>query len=360
MHISFVGDIVPGGVLPYLNQTPVSPDIGNILRAADLRVGTLESAIGNDFAFDKVKMHGRMNIIYSRDEDIDILVKLGINVVSLANNHIFDLGFDGFENTLLRLQEKGILYCGAGSNIEEASTPAVVRIDNKSIAFLGCCDCHENQVAYVPVATENSYGVNPLYAETITAQIKKYKAIYDYVAVLVHWGIEYSCFPMKQSKYLAYAMAESGADIIIGSHTHRLQPFFKYRNTPIYFSLGNFLFPDFYINVPRPIWYPDPNDDLSAIEETFDYPYPVTKPMKRVWKSFSREGMIVDVSLNQKTIRTKEYKTILSRDNNLIKSHDDFSQLKVIAWLIRLPWYNGKSYILSFVRRIFTISKKIL
>lgn len=99
----------------------VSAEIQSYLSKFEYRIATLEAAIGDNYPFDAEKMNGRKNIIYSKNADIQKMIELNINIVSLANNHIFDLGLDGFKNTISLLDKYNILYCGAGLNIVEAS-----------------------------------------------------------------------------------------------------------------------------------------------------------------------------------------------------------------------------------------------
>ena len=170
MKIIFLGDIMPGGVLDYQEQF-CTEEVKDYLKEYDLRVGTLETAIGDGIPFDKEKMKGRMNIIYSKNNSINRVVELNIDIVTLANNHIFDLGVEGLENTKRILLENNIRFCGAGKNLEEASKPVIIERDGKSFVFLAYCDYDPASVAYVPVATENSYGINPLVIENVVSEI---------------------------------------------------------------------------------------------------------------------------------------------------------------------------------------------
>ncbi|NMB50379.1 MAG: hypothetical protein GX997_08010 [Bacteroidales bacterium] len=99
IKIAFVGDIMPGGVLHGISSGYISNRLLTYLNNFDLRIGTLERAIGDNFDFDKRKMKGKKSIIYSKNIDIEKLVLLNIDAVSLANNHVFDLGKDGLYNT---------------------------------------------------------------------------------------------------------------------------------------------------------------------------------------------------------------------------------------------------------------------
>ena len=126
-----VGDIMPGGVLAGIDEGYVSQEVLGVLQSGDIRVGTLETAIGNIPAFSNEKMSRKCDVIYALDHDLIKLKDLGFDVVSLANNHFFDLGPDGGEHAVRLLDEMGILHVGAGKNIEEASSPVVIKIGGK-------------------------------------------------------------------------------------------------------------------------------------------------------------------------------------------------------------------------------------
>lgn len=359
LKLLFVGDIMPGGVLHYQERF-YTDKVKKFIQSFDLRIGTLEVAIGNNIPFDEVKMKGRMNIIYCKNCDIQKLLDLDINIVSLANNHIFDLGIKGLENTKKILSENNIKYCGAGKNIKEASEPVIINYSGKQIVFLAYSDCDVSTMAYVPAATESSYGVNPLVIENVVADIKYYKNKCDYVFVMPHWGKEYSVYPTKKMKDYSKIMINAGADMIIGSHTHIVQPCIEYKSKKIFYSLGNFLFPDFFMNKPRPIWYPEKDYDLTSIETTYDYPFPVTKPLKRVWRDFSRIGLMVGVNVNDKLETTKQ-SSILRKDNiiDLYKNKKSDLKMYILSKLIKSPFYCGGIYLNRIQSKLYRISKYI-
>lgn len=316
IKIAFLGDIMPGGVFQRYGEM-ISPDALEVLRSFDLRVGTLECAIGENMAFDQEKMEQKewRNIIYAKNEAVDRLKYLEIDVVSLANNHIFDLGEEGLINTMKLLDGCGIKYFGAGLNKREASAPAVIRKKGKTIAFLG----------YMPFwweaphpAKENSPGINLLYIDQVIEDIKEAKRIYDYVFVVPHWGLEYSFFPTNREKKNATLMIEAGADGVLGGHTHQLQPLIRIKRRPVCFSLGNFAFSDFYIQPTRPIWYPNKNDDLSAVKIVYNYPEYTEEYLKRVWKRHGREGMILALTITNDYIETKRIETFLTTENKIV------------------------------------------
>ena len=89
IKIVAVGDIMPGGILNGTTKDYVSQEVKDIFEKADVRVGTLETAIGNEPSYNVEKMNRYGDVIYAEDDDAKRLVELNINVVSLANNHFF-------------------------------------------------------------------------------------------------------------------------------------------------------------------------------------------------------------------------------------------------------------------------------
>lgn len=316
INIAFLGDIMPGGLFRGKNNI-LSSEVAEILDSFDIRIATLECAIGDGLEFDAEKMQQEnwRNIIYANNEDIYKLRYLGINVVSLANNHIFDLGEEGLINTLHLLDSLGIKHCGAGLNKELASQPAVFTKNGKTFAIL----------AYMPYwweaphpAQHNKPGINLLYMDQVVSDIKDAKMKYDYVFVLPHWGLEYTSIPTNREKVNARIMLEAGADGVFGSHTHQLQPLVSWKQKPVCFSLGNFAFPDFYIQPTRPIWYPDKTTDISAIKVSYVYPDYTNEYLKRVWKRYARSGEILSVKIVENTLKVSTIYTYLSPENVIV------------------------------------------
>ena len=312
-HILFVGDIMPGGFFHYMeNESTISSALRNFMLNHSLRIGTLESAIGNDYEFDKVKIRGRNNLIYSKNEDIELLKYLHIDVVSLANNHTFDLCEDGLLNTIDICNKHGIKTCGAGKNIEESRNPAIVIVNGKSIAFLAYCAIENKSMGYVKYATSDEPGIAPLILDFVREDIEKCKKKYHYVIVLPHWGEEENYFPFPSDVSLAKRIIDFGADAVIGSHTHRISPNIKYKCKPIFFSLGNFMFPDYYMVPPRPISYPSP-DDVTRFKRVLGYPFPIECPSVQVWEGKCRIGMAASISIDN--LKAKYQLTCLSSSN---------------------------------------------
>jgi poly-gamma-glutamate synthesis protein (capsule biosynthesis protein) len=271
IKIVAVGDIMPGGILAGVNANYVSRDVLDCLRDADIRVGTLETAIGNVPNFNEEKMKRLGDVIYAKDEDLNKLKQLSFDIVSLANNHYYDLGLDGARHTIQLLDELGIQHIGAGNNIQEASAPVVKVIHDKKVAFLAFCD--KERMGWCPWATETTPGINPMYDDYVVSEIKKYKKQNDYVVVMPHWGREHTWVTSARVYKMAKKMIKAGADLIIGSHPHRVQPVVNYKKASVAYSMGNFLFPDRLLTKPRSTYYPEKPIDLSSLPVTDGYPY---------------------------------------------------------------------------------------
>lgn len=321
IKIVAVGDIMPGGILSGVNDGYASQEVLEVLQGADIRVGTLETAIGNEPNFNEEKMKRNGAVIYAKDEDLIKLKQMAFNIVSLANNHYFDLGLDGAKHAIQLLDELGIKHIGAGNNIKEASAPAIEIVDNKKIAFLAFCDWRFETVGWCPYATETDPGVNPMYDDYVVSEIKKYKQQNDYVVVLCHWGKEHTWVTTPNVYRTTKKMIKAGADLILGSHPHRVQPVVNYKNTSVAYSMGNFLFPDRLLTKPRSTYYPEELIDLSSLPVTDGYPYVECVTYKK-WKPLGRVGMIVISELGEKRPRSF-YKLTRESEDGIISFYND-------------------------------------
>lgn len=338
MRLLFCGDIMPGGVLPY-QEGFIDSSVQSFLSQFDFRIGTLECAVGNGLPYDEEKMRRKMNIIYVRDEDIYRIKEMAFDVVSLANNHAWDMGVEGLKNTIRHLEEMGIQYCGAGMNIEEASRPAVVTKDGISVALLAYCMCDEPLFGHIEVAEENKPGICPLFMDKVVEDIKAAKKKYDKVVVIPHWGKEYSYAPLPEIVDMAKQMAKAGADAVMGGHPHQVQPLVRIHGVPVCFCLGNFLFPDFYMEPPRPMWYPDASVDLTQIPDIERYIFPIKERSRRVWRPVSRYSRVVGMTIDGGSTSVESYFTYLTEQNIIT-----FSQInKNMKWHLLKETGNIKS-----------------
>ena len=169
-----------------------------------------------------------------------VFKELGIDIVTLANNHAMDYGTDALLDTCDTLDKAGIRRVGAGKNLDEAKAPVILEAQGKKIGFLGAS-------RVIPVASWNATSSKPGMLTTydpkiLVDEIKKLREQCDYLVVYVHWGIERSERPEDYQRSLGKQYIDAGADVVIGSHPHVLQGVEYYKGKPIVYSLGNFIF----------------------------------------------------------------------------------------------------------------------
>jgi len=239
LTLIFVGDVMLDRGVEYMVQEKGGGDfkwpflrIADYLKKADILFGNLESVI-SDIGL-------RVGSIYSfraEPEAIEGLTYAGFDILSVANNHIFDYGRAAMEDSFKRLKEAGIEYIGGGFSEEEARSPAIKDIKGTKIAYLAYTNLGSEYFA----ATEDRSGIAWL-DERITEDIKTSKKKADIVTVSMHFGEEYQSQPTLEQKYFAHLAIDTGADLVIGHHPHIIQPIERYKEGYIIYSLGNFVF----------------------------------------------------------------------------------------------------------------------
>jgi poly-gamma-glutamate synthesis protein (capsule biosynthesis protein) len=171
------------------------------------------------------------------------LNEMGVNIVSLANNHSFDYGEVSLLDTFDALSGQGILYAGAGRNIAEASAPVYFIIGELKIAILAATQIERYDNPNTRGATAELPGVfRFMYNERLLATIAEVKENCDFLVVFVHWGSEGVSDPTPEQQKQAREIAAAGANLIVGAHPHVLQGIAINGETPIAYSLGNFFF----------------------------------------------------------------------------------------------------------------------
>lgn len=199
--------------------------------------------VNNEFSIsDRGKpMAGKAYTFRSPRRNVKLLKQLGVDAVSLANNHVYDYGKRAFLDTMSTLEKNGIKYTGGGKNSSEARKPVYFQCKGKTIAVIAAT--RAEKYVLTPAAGKNSPGVFRTYDDTQYCRaIKKAKKKADVVIAFVHWGTEYSTKLEDAQKTQAKDYINAGADVIVGAHTHCLQGVGSYKGKPIFYSLGNYWF----------------------------------------------------------------------------------------------------------------------
>ena len=179
----------------------------------------------------------------AKPDSVNMLKELGVDIVSLANNHAYDYGPDALLDTFDTLSSAGIPYVGAGHNINEAEKPVYFISGGMKIAVVAATQIERGGSPDTREATVSSPGVlRTQEPEKFLKVISSAAADSDFVIVYVHWGTENVNQYEQSQADLAASYADAGADLIIGDHPHVLQGFGYVDNVPVIYSLGNFWF----------------------------------------------------------------------------------------------------------------------
>jgi len=298
LTMNFVGDIMlarryeqPGGIIPTLGVEAIfEPTLPYLGEAAEITVANLECPLTD------TGTHHPTKPIYFRSspENVAGLAFAGIDVVSIANNHIIDYGLEGLQQTQAVLDSNYILYSGAGANAYEAYLPVFYNKKGTNIAFLASSDRTGQYDNYQPYlnAGFNKPGFANLTQFDITRQILVVENDADIIVVEMHSGDEYNPIPtLAEKSYMDYDEEEmyspflliptrsdvadrrhaidQGADLVVCHHVHVLQGLEVYNGKLIAHSLGDFTFD---LNYPETY----PSMILNAkIDETGFYDYEI-------------------------------------------------------------------------------------
>ncbi len=247
ISLSFVGDVsladnwyvMPEydargkGVLGILDS-----GIVDIMRKASVNV------LNNEFAFtDRGSKLDKAYTFKGSPSRVSIYKEMGVDLVLLANNHVYDYGEVGFLDTLDTLRKANIPYIGAGRNLEEASGAYYFIVNGYKIAFINATRAEKYIVT--PGATDSSSGVFRCYDNSeLIRRIKEEDKKSDIVVVLLHWGREDYHSLEKVQVTTSKEYIDAGADLIVGGHAHVLQGMEIYKDKLIAYNLGDFIFND--------------------------------------------------------------------------------------------------------------------
>lgn len=302
-HEDKATSLVFEGVLPRFKQ-------------ADLVVANLESPLVAAAAF---PVPGKCTL-RGRTEWAVILKKSGIDLVTLANNHMMDYGEEGLFSTMAALDDVGISYVGAGKDRQSACLPKVKEIAGRKIAFLGRSLVEVSSRCY---AGEGQVGVAPLAEDELIDSIRQCRNNADLIVVMLHWGMEEYHYPSPKQRVLAKKIVSIGGTILLGHHPHVLQGEEYFNGALVSYSSGNFLFDEFPWSV--------------SCEEGQERIYLSTLTNK------NRQGMMLEVCLAADgRISTKQIFTKISAnaaiglDNSLVRQEE----YKKFCSRLHLPLYD--------------------
>lgn len=252
--ILFTGDIMLGRSVmgEAINKNDYLYPFRNVqsfLSNADITFGNLENAVINNCPR---QFKGSFSFC-TTPEIAKGLQESGVDVVTLANNHSYNFGNLGFEETKKYLSDIGVKSVGYG-NLE------IIEKNNIKFGFLGF-----------------DYVTSQINIDRDIGLIKTSDPQVDVLIVSPHWGIEYKSIASSVQSEVAEKMVENGADLIIGHHPHWVQNYEEISGVPVYYSLGNFIF-------------------------------------DQMWSEETKRGLVVKITYDGKEIvKKEEFKTYISK-----------------------------------------------
>lgn len=231
MKIIITGDLVLKDKYDAISN--IDPKLIKKFNESDLNIVNLEAPITNIET--KIQKTGPHHKSHSAST-LNLFKLLNINVAALANNHIKDFTSVGVEDTLSFCEKHRIKTVGAGRSYQDAAETLFIESNEGNIAVINIA---ENEWSS---AKSHSAGANGMDLIKDITKIQEAREKCDFVIVIVHGGLEYYNLPSPrmQKQYRFYA--DQGADLVVGHHTHCISGYEVYNGTPIYYSLGNFLF----------------------------------------------------------------------------------------------------------------------
>ncbi|MFL0572802.1 CapA family protein [Priestia megaterium] len=236
---TMVGDIMLGRnvekVTNRQGQDYLFRNVESYFKNADYSTANFDHPVT---ANDEYPAQDKPILLRTDEQSVKTLKNLNFSVLNVANSHSMDYLERGLNDTVKAFNQSKMDFVGMGGNLEEASNINYQTVNGIKIATLGFTDTY---TAY-SAANDNDPGILPAKPEIFIPLIQEAKEKANLVVVHAHWGEEYDTTPSPRQKGLAKAMADAGADIILGHHPHVLQPIDTYKNTVIFYSLGNFVF----------------------------------------------------------------------------------------------------------------------
>lgn len=239
-QFTFVGDIMLGRSIKTKselnNYEDIFKDVSYLWKDSQYVSGNIESALlDNPEEFEKSdkEIH-----LYAETKVANLLKNNGFTMANLSNNHLGDFGRQGVISTINAVKSAGLNYVGAGENIDDAATYDIQEVNGIKVATIGISDIVPKDFS----ANRTEAGILSTMYPSYNRLVYEASQEADLVVVNLHWGVEYGVDETEDQEKIAKALIDAGADVIIGSHPHVLQPIQTYKDGIIFYSMGNFVF----------------------------------------------------------------------------------------------------------------------
>jgi poly-gamma-glutamate synthesis protein (capsule biosynthesis protein) len=238
---AFAGDVnFEGTIGARLAADPstVLREVQPTLSAADIAMVNLETAVAvggspqpKEFTF------------AAPPAALDALRAADVDVATQANNHGMDFGLPGLQQSLQARTDKQFPVLGIGNDIDEAFTPYTTTVKGQRVTIIAATQVLDSSLIASWTAGPGKPGLaSAKLVDRLVAEVQKARAASDTVVVFLHWGVEKATCPTADQQSLAHTLADAGADIIVGSHAHRVLGGGRLGGAMVHYGLGNFAF----------------------------------------------------------------------------------------------------------------------
>lgn len=214
--------------------------IAPVLGAADVSVVNLETALGSGG-----ERASKQFAFQVPEQALDALRAAGTDVVTMANNHGMDYGQGGLTDTLRIKAESGFPIIGIGADDAEAYAPFITEVRGQRIGIIAANDIFDSNLVAAWTAGPGKPGIasaEESHQEQLAEQVRTTREQVDTLAVYLHYGTEKDTCPHARQKELVDLLTAAGADIVVGSHAHRLQGMGFQGDQFVAYGLSNFIF----------------------------------------------------------------------------------------------------------------------
>ncbi len=315
------------------NVEGVFGEFCRIIKGADLSITNLECPLTH-----ASKGIEKIGPNLKAPPDVAVLLKsVGFNMVTLANNHIYDFGQQGLFDTIDTLQRYKLSYVGGGLTLQEAQKTAFVELNGIKLAIVNFAE-----LEFSTASTEHG-GASPMDLIDNSRQIADARKKTDHVFVIVHGGNEHYQYPSPGiiKRYRFYA--ESGASAVIAHHTHCIGGYELHNDVPIFYSLGNFFFPP----GDKPVhqcWYEGYAVLMHLTKSNVEFeilPYEQSK----------NGSLSIEVKRREKILaKIEDISSVISNDQLLAEKWYQFVEAKKVGYLARMSGFG--IYKVAILRRL--------
>ena len=318
LTIQFFGDISLSGLycIP-TNHIAVRNNLADIERQLEpchIRIGNWETPLIGNGELNTRKKY----LLTTTPEAADLISPLQLNIVTLANNHIYDAGYSGVLQTIEFLTRKNISYCGFGFTKEEAQMPFVVSRDGVTVALLNYIGTEA--IDYLSLPSNSGVHVNELHEQNVIRDIHELKNKVDHIIVSCHWGRDIHYEPPIEHRYLARKFIEEGASLVYGGQSHIQLGYETWGDGLIFYSLGDFLFSPINIANGDFFWTQPPQTRKIGVPTVI---FTKKTIALKSWKYFIQHELSILISVDDKELDNRTYKhnffnNLLFNDNKYI------------------------------------------